>query len=67
MEGGGSEGGGEEERRGTTPQEEGKYDEQPGGADEAAEDSGVTVLPVQEVCERYEYSTGYVFCTRFSS
>uniref|UniRef100_A0A8C8HXS7 Coiled-coil domain-containing protein 40 n=1 Tax=Oncorhynchus tshawytscha TaxID=74940 RepID=A0A8C8HXS7_ONCTS len=48
MEGGGSEGGGEEERRGTPPQEEGKYDEQPGGADEAAEDSGVTVLPGQE-------------------
>ncbi|XP_055762960.1 coiled-coil domain-containing protein 40 [Salvelinus fontinalis] len=41
------EGGGEEERRGTPPQE-GRYDEQPGGADEAAEDSGVTVLPVQE-------------------
>ena len=56
MEGGGSEGGGEEERRGTPPQEEGKYVEQPGGAGEAAEDSGVTVLPGQEVCERY-YST----------
>ncbi|XP_035602715.1 coiled-coil domain-containing protein 40 isoform X1 [Oncorhynchus keta] len=48
MEGGGSEGGGEEERRGSPPQEEGKYNEQPGGADEAAEDSGVTVLPGQE-------------------
>ncbi|KAM9490921.1 coiled-coil domain-containing protein 40 isoform 3-T4 [Salvelinus alpinus] len=48
MEGGASEGGGEEERRGTPPQEEGRYDKQPGGADEAAEDSGVTVLPVQE-------------------
>ncbi|XP_045068914.1 coiled-coil domain-containing protein 40 [Coregonus clupeaformis] len=48
MEGGESEGGGEEERRGTPPQEEEKCDEQPGDADEAAEDSGVTVLPVQE-------------------
>ncbi|CAB1344879.1 unnamed protein product [Coregonus sp. 'balchen'] len=48
MEGGESEGGGEEERRGTPPQEEEKDDEQPGDADEAAEDSGVTALPVQE-------------------